>query len=140
MKKIITLSAFLVAIVALGLVTEKITFARLTVDASSRDAWCVGIAGAEVCVDSSGNFIPTTTNVSSLGTSSLKFKNIYSAGQIGLQSVSSTTLASITPIAIGAMIYNSSYKSVCVSTSTSIGSFVFISSQAISGSPVECDI
>ena len=150
--KIIKLSAFLVAILVLGVLTEKITFARLTVDAASRDVWCVGVAGAEVCVDSSGHFIPTTNNVSDLGTSSLKFRNAYVAGaysgatavfsgQLGLQNISSTTLAATTPLAIGSLVYNTSYKVVCTSTGTSIGSFISLSSIThVANTTVECDI
>lgn len=152
MKKIVNLSAVLVAILALGVITEKITFARLTVDAASRDVWCVGVSGAEVCVDSSGNFIPTTTNVSDLGTSSLKFKNVYVAGaysgatgvfsgQLGLQNISSTTLASTTPLAAGSLVFSTTYKVVCASTGTSVGSFISLSSiTAVANTTVECDI
>lgn len=63
---------------ALGLlvVTGRVSFARITT-ADNTDAWCVGISGSEVCVDSSGNFVPTTDNDTTLGTSSLTWAGIY---------------------------------------------------------------
>ena len=45
--------------------------------ATDRDAWCAGPSGAEVCVDSSGNIIPTTSNDASCGSSSLRWSNLY---------------------------------------------------------------
>lgn len=50
--------------------------ARITT-AGSTDAWCVGAAGFEVCVDSSGNFIATTDSNQDLGTSSLRWSTVY---------------------------------------------------------------
>lgn len=50
--------------------------ARITT-ASSTDVWCVGPSGAEVCVDSSGNLISTTTNDADLGTSSLVWNELH---------------------------------------------------------------
>lgn len=44
---------------------------------STPDTWCVGRSGAEVCVDYSGNLIPTTDNDTTLGTSSLRWATGY---------------------------------------------------------------
>lgn len=118
------------------------------------DAWCVhggsggggsAVSGAEACVDYSGNFLPTVTNAQTLGTSSLKFSNVYATTLTGnlvggvtttassVAASSSTTSAfSIalvgayttaqlqvsTPTALGQLIYNSTLSNVCVSTGT----------------------
>ncbi len=52
--------------------------ARLTAQpASAADIWCMGPSGAEVCIDSSGNLIPTTASDTTLGTSSLPWATVY---------------------------------------------------------------
>lgn len=56
-------------------------FARVTSQgATDADIWCVGPDGAEVCVDSSGNLIPTTDDDTDLGTSSLEWQDLYIDG------------------------------------------------------------
>lgn len=45
---------------------------------ASADIHCVGPSGAETCTDASGNFIPTTDNDATLGTSSLRWSGIHS--------------------------------------------------------------
>lgn len=69
------LAGFLVGILATGQ-----SYARLTGTQPSRstpDVWCMGKSGAEVCVDYSGNLIPTTDSDTTLGTSSLYWATIY---------------------------------------------------------------
>lgn len=64
----------------IGLLLGQPLQARVTGTQPSRstpDAWCVGKSGAEVCVDASGNLIPTTDNDTTLGTSSLGWATIY---------------------------------------------------------------
>jgi hypothetical protein len=53
--------------------------ARLTNQSNetSPDAACWGASGAEVCVDASGNLLPTTDSDTTLGTSSLYWSNTY---------------------------------------------------------------
>lgn len=82
MKKITILASLVVAILGIAIINENVSFARLTSNSDSRDVWCVGVSGAEVCVDSSGNFIPTTDDVSDLGTSSLQFQDGYFDGTV----------------------------------------------------------
>ena len=48
---------------------------------TSPDTWCMGRSGAEVCIDRDGNFIPTTDNDTTLGTSSLRWATIYALDQ-----------------------------------------------------------
>ena len=50
--------------------------ARLTGTNPGTDIWCMGPSGAELCVDASGNFIPTTDNDATLGTASLRFSSV----------------------------------------------------------------
>lgn len=53
-------------------------YARVTGTApSDPDVACYGRSGAEVCVEYAGNFIPTTDNDTTLGTSSLAWATIY---------------------------------------------------------------
>lgn len=77
MKKLLNLAGLiLVATLILGVSTGRI-YARLTGTNPGTDVWCVGVSGAEVCVDTSGNFIPTTDNDTTLGTSSLRWATIH---------------------------------------------------------------
>lgn len=50
--------------------------ARLTGTDPGTDIWCAGPAGSEICVDASGNLIPTKDNGATLGTSSMRFADI----------------------------------------------------------------
>ena len=62
---------------------------------ASADIWCVGPSGAEVCVDSSGNVIPTTTNDTDLGPTSLVWNEVHmTAGGLTDASVLAADLAS----------------------------------------------
>ncbi len=76
MKKTLKLAgALLCAVLMLGVGTGKI-HARLTgVTGAAETCW--GAAGAEVCVDTSGNWLPTTDNDGTLGTSSLRWATTY---------------------------------------------------------------
>src|SRR3990167_3034328 len=69
MEKLSAILAFILfAIPAQARVTSQ--------GATDRDTFCVGPSGAEVCADSSGNFIPTTDNDTTLGTSALRWSDI----------------------------------------------------------------
>lgn len=69
--------ALVCAALILGISSGKV-FARLTGSApASADVWCVGPSGAEVCVDASGNLLPTTDNDVTLGTSALRWATGY---------------------------------------------------------------
>jgi len=167
MKKIAWLLMAVFLILGIGIMSEQITFARVTSSSADRDAWCVGVSGAEVCVDSSGNFVPTTTNSVDLGTSALEFKNVYVAGTVTTDAIvnagaysgttgtftgqlttsgaflptvmSSTTIASTTFTVVGQLIYNSTRFAVCVATSTTgAGSAVFQSSNPITTAGISC--
>lgn len=116
------------------------------------DAWCVGKAGAEVCVDADGNVIPTTDNDTTLGTSSLRWATGYmldlTIGDdltitddvvIGSTVTEIATVngllrlglhqspdASVTPTAAGQLIWNitqSPYE-LCMSTGATAGAWV----------------
>ena len=77
MKKSLHLVAILCTMtLLLGLGTGRV-FARLTGTEPGTDVHCVGVSGAEVCVDVSGNFLPTTDNDTTLGTSSLRWATAY---------------------------------------------------------------
>ena len=107
------------AILILGLGVHHKASARIIGGATantitSPDQWCIGGTSAlknEVCVDRTGRFIPTTTNNQSLGTSSLRFSNVYSvlgnfsgavtAGTLNCTSASYTNLAATGDIVSG---------------------------------------
>lgn len=73
MKKALFLfSALLLLAISSGRVS-----ARLTGTEPGTDVWCAGPSGAEICVDVSGNLIPTTNNDATLGTSALAFSSAY---------------------------------------------------------------
>lgn len=96
MKKLI--SVFLVA----GLMAyAPLSFARVTSQgASDADIWCVGPDGAEVCVDSSGNLIPTTDDDADLGTSSLQWQDIYIDGTADVDDLTVSGTATIADISV----------------------------------------
>lgn len=82
MKKTGIQSMFLRALLAGLLLAGQINLAQARVTsptqtASNADIACWGPSGAEICVDSSGNLIPTTDNDTTLGTSSLRFATGY---------------------------------------------------------------
>lgn len=58
----------------------KVSFSRVTT-ASNTDVWCSGPSGREVCVDTDGNFVPTTDNDTTLGSSSLRWATVYALDQ-----------------------------------------------------------
>lgn len=96
-------------------------------------------------------FAPGTTNVNDLGSSALRFRNMYGVGLdisgnttlgdaatdvitfTGLTQlqVSATPRSSITPTAAGQLIFNSTGKELCMSTGTSIASWVRVSSGVV---------
>lgn len=58
-------------------------YARQTgATSSDNDAACWGAAASEVCIDSSGNVIPTTDDNADLGTSSLEWQDAYFDGTV----------------------------------------------------------
>lgn len=79
MRKALNLFALAVVAVVLVAVHNGDIYARITgtnPTGASADIHCVGPDGAETCTDSSGNFIPTTDNDATLGTSSLRFSDV----------------------------------------------------------------
>jgi hypothetical protein len=160
MKKIVWFSALLSSFLAMGLITENISFARVTDSADDRDAFCAGPSGAEACIDSSGDVIPTTDDDADLGTSSLQWQDGYFdgivyadaisndgaytgtsgmfSGQVGIGSASSTTIATLVPSQVGAQIYNTTRYAICVGTAATAGSWIFQSSNPITTAGVSC--
>lgn len=86
--KTIKLTALLLSALTIGLIVSNVSFARVTSAADDRDIWCVGVSGAEVCVDSSGNMIPTTDDDADLGTSSLQWQDLYLDGTLYVDAIS----------------------------------------------------
>jgi hypothetical protein len=72
-KKILLLGAMLLAVIAFrGELMARITGTQPT----SADIACWGPDGAEVCVDASGNVVPTTDNDTTLGSSTLRWATV----------------------------------------------------------------
>ena len=126
MKTLIT--AILAAFVAVP------TYARLTGTDPGTDIRCDGPSGAEICVDASGNLIPTTDNDATLGTSSLRFSTIHSLDQtIGddltvtddLTINGDTTLgnasADVMTVNIGTIVVSNQVEGLVIATHTSVG-------------------
>lgn len=68
----------LIAVLAGISLAGSVVYARITGTAAPvNDAFCAGASGAEACIDSSGNVVPTTDNAQTAGTSSLRFSNVY---------------------------------------------------------------
>lgn len=111
---------------------------------ASADVACWGPKSSEICVDSSGNIIPTTTATQSLGSSSLQFKNlqlsgsIVAGGQIGLQSRTAAQIATLVPAAAGNLIYNSSNNNVCLSSGTGAGAWILLMSTSTTQTLLPC--
>ena len=76
MKKLINLAGLLVCAALIVGVGSGRVYARLTGTTGAAET-CWGAAGAEVCVDTSGNFLPTTDDDATLGTSSLRWATAY---------------------------------------------------------------
>lgn len=97
MRKSIWIAVALAALVALPflLMGPGRLLARVTT-AGSTDIFCVGPSGAEVCVDSSGNFLATTDNDADLGTSSLEWKDLYVDGTGYIDTATVDTLTATT--------------------------------------------
>ncbi len=160
MKKSLRLLALLgCAILVLGISTGKI-YAR--VSGSGSDSWCVGPSGAEICVDTSGNLLPTTDNDTTLGTSALRFATAYvldlnvdddltvtdrltadggldlaiqTTSQLVLRSDAIGTQFLVQERVAGALVSNA--YNTCVSTAANIASYVYLdvstSAAAIAG-------
>lgn len=145
----------ILAVAFCTLLAGRSAFARLTgtnPTGASADAWCVGKTAKEVCVDASGNVIPTTTNVGALGTSSLKWTNAFltgsvNAAQIGLTSLTTTQLSILAPATTGQIVVVSmltnglpgSVFGLCVATSAATGAWVYPSTTtAVGANPIVC--
>lgn len=126
---------------------------------TSADEFCVGKKSFEVCVDYLGNWLPTTNNTQSLGTSALNFSNVFSnavtvgAGgylqssngpvELGIQTTTQLSLDVYPAGAIvlaqesvaGALVTNQ--YNLCMSTQAQAGTFVYVvvstSAQAVVG-------
>lgn len=66
----------LTGLLMLGIGSGRVS-ARLTGTEPGTDISCWGPSGAEVCIDVSGNLIPTTDNDTTLGTSVLRWATAY---------------------------------------------------------------
>lgn len=102
MKKAGQLAALVLAAVAFWAINPHRGDARLigtNPTGASADVWCVGgrayantaVLTTEVCVDASGNVIPTTTGTGSLGTSSLKWLNLFLSGNASIAGTAAVT-------------------------------------------------
>jgi hypothetical protein len=89
MKKYLTLAALtLSAFLILGVSTGRV-FARLTGTNPGTDIWCAGPSGAELCLDVSGNLLPTTSATQTLGSSSLPWASVTATAVVPTDTVSS---------------------------------------------------
>lgn len=151
MDKTLRLVALGVVALAIAIMSLKISDARITgvnPTGASADAFCVGKSGSEACVDSSGNLIPTTTAVSSLGSASLQWLSAQVSGTVAAKAVvptdttssrlhlpvvSTQTMITVTTTAGDQFLTQSTAKDlswVCISTG-GVNSLVFSSNTAV---------
>jgi hypothetical protein len=128
MKRARSLAYLILAAVAFWAINPHVGHSRMigtNPTGNSADQWCVGgrIVGnvakltTEVCVDSSGNLIPTTTNTGALGTASLQWASAQIAGAVNAASVVPTdTASSRLHIPSGAAVSSTTLASVVTST------------------------
>lgn len=129
MKKYLALAVLLLAAPAIARITGT------PPAASSPDAFCVGASGAEVCVDASGNLIPTTDDDTDLGTTTLEWKNAYFDGTVTTDALTvdatlSLPSGSVTTAMLGSQAVTTpkigltdqtSQRLLCVTTAKTIG-------------------
>ncbi len=104
-------------------------------------------------VDSTGHFVPGAGSLYNIGSASLPIATVYAntvsgaaitgtsatfSGQISLQSVSSTTIATLVPSAVGALIYDNTRSAICIGTATVAGAWIFQSSNPITTPGISC--
>jgi len=145
MKKVLHLAGFLVCLAVIVGISSGRLHARLTGTDPGTDVWCDGINGAEVCIDSSGNFIPTTTNDATLGTSSLYWAGIYSYDMTiadDLAVSGDTTLGDSTSdtVTLGAstLIINGAATGLNIGTTSTDSPFILSMSGATTGNKKLC--
>lgn len=155
MKKTLKLAgALLCAILVLGIGSGRV-FARLAGTNPGTDIWCMGPSGAEVCVDTSGNLLPTTDDDTTLGTSALRWATAFImditvgddltvtdamtvGGQTQLYTRTSTQIGALTPAGSGYMLINITTAGLCISTGTGAGAWVYVSTTATPSSEAVC--
>lgn len=64
--------------------------------------------------------------------------NLSVSGQILLPSVSSTTIASLVPASVGAIVYNNTRATICIGTATVAGAWVFASTNGVATAGLTC--
>lgn len=64
--------------------------------------------------------------------------NLSVSGQMLLPSVSSTTIASLVPAAVGAVVYNNTRATICIGTATVAGAWVFASTNGVTTAGLTC--
>lgn len=124
-NKLNKLLLLFLSVAVLGIIAGSV-YSRLTGNTQANDIFCVGPAGKEVCLDGSGNLVPTTTNASDLGSSSLYWKDLYLNGvaKIGTAQFTSRVAiptaaairGTIVPTYVGQMVLNTTTPQICVST------------------------
>ena len=142
MKNLVGRTALLIVGLAILVALAGIGSARMigtNPTGVNADPFCVGgritantvVSASEVCVDATGNVIPTTTGVSSLGTSALYWLNGFITSltvktTFTPPSLTTTQVQAATPSAVGQVIYNSTLNNVCVSTGTTIEGYKMV--------------
>jgi len=64
--------------------------------------------------------------------------NLSVSGQMLLPNVSSTTIASLVPAAVGAVVFNTTRSMVCIGTATVAGAWVFPSTNGVTTAGLTC--
>ena len=64
--------------------------------------------------------------------------NLTVSGQLILPSVSSTTIVTLVPAAVGAVVYNTTRASICIGTAAVAGAWVFASTNGVTTAGLTC--
>lgn len=114
-------------------------FARITgTQPTSADIFCTGPDGAEVCVDASGNIVPTTTNDASAGTSSLRFSNVYSTLGNFSGAITGTSLSLTTGLPTASIADSAITSPKLASTAVTSGKIAGMNSGTASSGKIAC--
>ena len=88
-------------------------------------------AGALTVTSITGPSAVSATAMSTTG-------NMTVGGQLLLPSVSSTTIATLVPAAVGAVVYNNTRATICIGTAAVAGAWVFASTNGVTTAGVTC--
>ena len=153
--KIFKMAGLIACLALFVIIAERAIHARITgTQPTVADIACWGPDGAEGCLDSSGNFVPTTDNDTTLGSSTLRWSDVRAFDATFADDVAvtgnltigadfqpfirtSTQLQTLVPSASGYIVVNITEAMVCMSTGTGAGAWIAMSTST-TGNLTQC--